>query len=885
MRATTGLRRRVELLGALLLAAALCGSATAAEPTTASPTTVRVAASKRYRAGRLHRFTFGGGYRDLWETEIELPLLQLGKEGNGLVPTGRHGGLQTAVLSFKGADGGSYTFRGTDKDPSAVLSPILRDTIVKELVQDQMAAQHPAGPVAATLLTEAAGVLTVRARMVVMPDDPALGEYREEFAGMVGLFFEYPQPKSERHRGFHGATEIIDYKELYRRLEKSNVDEVDVEAFLRARLVDILLGDFDRHRKQWRWAKLPGEPRWQPIPEDRDQAFVRYTGLGPGIGRIYVPILQQYGPKARFLKGLTLHGWEQDRWLLAKLSWAQWEPIVADIQARLDNEIIDLAIASLPVEYAEIDGKRLRRDILGRRDNLKKIARKFYENLAREVDVQTSNASDAVTIERRRGGVLRVEVRELEEDGTAGRLIYRREFHPKETKDVRVYLRGGGDLVKIIGRSRRIRLRLIAAGGAKKHVDDSEGGGTRIYDSSSAVSVLRGLGTRVRSRPYEPPSDNEGFVDVEDVPPRDWLADTTPFPQVGFQPDVGIFLGVAVTHTKFGFRKHPWASKHVISGGYAFGALEPRTRYQGSYRGENSDLLWTLDVHYSGIEVLRFYGFGNDTLNRRADRFFRVRNQQARAMPTLSGTMLKDRIRITGGPYVLFSRTRSGERLIDAVAPYGSGNFGQIGAELNVQLDTRRSFAAPAGSIVFPFNDNPAAGYPTAGVFVDLTGRISPPVWDVGSTYGSVLGSIAAFFGAFDGARATMGVRLGGQTNFGAVPYFDYAAIGGGRFFRGSATNRGFRPRRFSGDSSVYANTDLRIFLAREKIIVPIDIGVHGFADAGRVFLRGETSNTWHASAGGGFWFAPLVRANTVSMSVARSREDTLFYFRFGFHY
>ena len=153
-------------------------------------TTVRVAASERYKAKRIHRFALGGGYRDLWEAEIELPVLKLEVESGPLVPSGRFGGLQTAVLGLKAPDGRSFTFRGTDKDPSAVLPQVLQDTVVQSLVQDQMAAQHPGGPVTSSVLSEAAGLLTFREYMVVMPDDPALGEYREEFAGMVGAFFE-----------------------------------------------------------------------------------------------------------------------------------------------------------------------------------------------------------------------------------------------------------------------------------------------------------------------------------------------------------------------------------------------------------------------------------------------------------------------------------------------------------------------------------------------------------------------------------------------------------------------------------------------------------------------------------------------------------------------
>jgi hypothetical protein len=61
-----------------------------------------------------------------------------------------------------------------------------------QLVRDQMSAQHPAGALVTDEIARAAGVPTVPIRLVVLPDDPALGEHRETFAGLVGTFAEYP---------------------------------------------------------------------------------------------------------------------------------------------------------------------------------------------------------------------------------------------------------------------------------------------------------------------------------------------------------------------------------------------------------------------------------------------------------------------------------------------------------------------------------------------------------------------------------------------------------------------------------------------------------------------------------------------------------------------
>ena len=853
---------------------------------------VSVAASERYEAGRVYRFAMGGGYRDLWEVEVPLPLLDLAKEGGGLVPTRRFGGLQTAVLGFKGADGRIYSFRGTDKDPSAVLDSMLHDTIVQTIVQDQMAAQHPAGPPVAGVLTEAAGVLTVRERMVVMPDDPRLGKFRKEFAGMVGTFFEYPMPGSGGREGFHGATEIIDHDELYTRLSRDNKDEVDVEAFLRARLLDIFLGDFDRHRKQWRWAKLPGNPRWQPIPEDRDMAFVRYDGVGPRLAKIYIPILQRYTAEYPFIKGLTLHGWEQDRWLLPQLSWEQWEPIIADIGTRITDETIDRAIANMPPEYAVIDGDRLRSDITGRRDNLPEVARRYYEYLAGKVDIQTSDAADHVSVQRRKDGRMLVEIREQTEGDAPGRVHFHREFNPAETNDVRLYLRGGDDIVRITGGAGSIRFRVIAGDGNKR-VDDSEGGRTRVYASDGRldgrtdgnIEVAVGRGTKVIRDDYVLPPSDSGFVDIEDVPPRDWGSDTVPLPQFGYERDVGFFTGMAVAHTRYGFRKHPWSSKHSLSLGYASAAEKALAHYRGRIRPENSKLLAELDLQYSGIEVVRFYGFGNKTSDKGEDKSFRVRNEQLRVFPSINVPMFDDKLKLSTGPVLQHSNTSSGDRLIDDIAPYGDGHFGLVGVRANLQYDTRQSIATDHEKLEMPFRDNPAAGYPTSGFFVDVSGSFSPPVWDVEKSYGTIQGAISGYLSVGKEAKATLGVRLGGQETWGRLPYFDYAYIGGGRFFSGTATNRGYRSRRFAGNSSLYMNTDLRVVLGRVKLIVPGDVGVHGYFDVGRVFLDGESSDKWHTSGGAGVWFSPLVRTNTISLSVANSNEETLIYMRIGFHY
>ena len=126
-------------------------------------------------------------------------------------------------------------------------------------------------------------------------------------------------------------------------------------------------------------------------------------------------------------------------------------------------------------------------------------------------------------------------------------------------------------------------------------------------------------------------------------------------------------------------------------------------------------------------------------------------------------------------------------------------------------------------------------------------------------------------------AEPTLALRVGGKKLFGTYPYHEAAYLGG------ATTLRGYNEQRFAGDAAVFGNAELRLFLTRYHVVLPGDFGIFGLADVGRVFLEGETSDRWHRAVGGGIWFAFIDRASTVSIAMAQSPENRLFYARAGF--
>src|SRR5439155_902724 len=104
--------------------------------------------------------------------------------------------------------------------------------------------------------------------------------------------------------------------------------------------------------------------------------------------------------------------------------------------------------------------------------------------------------------------------------------------------------------------------------------------------------------------------------------------------------------------------------------------------------------------------------------------------------------------------------------------------------------------------------------------------------------------------------QPTLALRVAGKRVWGAYPFHEAAYIGG------ATTVRGFSEHRFAGDGAVYGNAELRLRLANIFVLLPEELGVFGLADAGRVYLAGETSDRWHAAVGGGLWVAFLSRTS-----------------------
>jgi hypothetical protein len=842
-----GLSRVVSRSLPLLLSAAFpaasfavqTGVAAQAEMTNVAPAdtfvvavqdTSKVVPGARYRAGWIKPWLLGHHYRALWATGLDVPVLDLERTGGGLTAKRRTGGKETRGLRFQAADGRTFVFRSLDKDPTPMLTPDLRGTVVQDLVQDQISAAHPAGPLVAFAVMHAVGVPGGSPALVTLPASDRLGAFREEFAGMLGYIEVRAEDGTPLGPGQPTFTDVVNTEQMMARLRKHPGESVDARRYLTARLVDFFLGDWDRHRGQWRWGRRTRDAAWEPIPTDRDQALARYDGLMLSLARQRsAPQLTNFGGSIP-VGGLTWNGRDIDRLILPRLGPSAWDSVTGYVVARLDDAALESIVGVVPARYGKGHRQWLREKLARRRADLAEASAQFRRQIKRTPELLLTDAPERIELASSANDGLRVIVHPV----GSGQPAFEHTFTPDETREVRIYALGGADSVWVQGRHSRIRARFV--GGA---------GPDRLVGGSAAWLMFVEGGATWREAPEEetPP------------PPQDWGSRTQHLPVLGFAGDQGLVAGYWVRRTHYGFRRFPHASSWE-----ARGMMGPSTGRPGFYFDadmQSRDSAWFLGLaaHATGAERMRWYGVGNETAELDDQDLHLVDNWQLKLEPTFN-LRLHRRLVLGAGPTVRFTRTTAEPgRELTIDQPFGSGDFGQTGAVAYLRWEPS------------------ARGRDSrSGVSAEIGGRVMPAIWDVDSTYGAAHAAVGAQLAGGGSLQPSLSLRLRGEHIFGTAPFFDLATIGG------AGSLRGYSQQRFRGDGSLVANTEARIRLAHAELVLPADIGVMGIGDVGRVFLDDESSDVWHGAAGGGLWISWLDGDGSLAISVVAGSEHTMLY-------
>lgn len=855
----------------LCLCFALCGlsmAGQAQQPNALQQDSITVAIAPSYDSVKsAHRYWFGENYRKLWATPVKVRVFKLQQEKGGLRITQRGGGQQTKSLRLEDANGNEWVLRTIQKDPEKALPENLRPTVAKVIVQDQISASHPFAALVVPPLAAALQVPHAKPEVVYLPDDPALGEYREEFANAVYLF--------EEREPIMPGLDTDNTEKVLEELEDDNDNRVDQRAVLRARLLDLVIGDWDRHEDQWRWRQrddAEGNKTYDPIPRDRDQVFFTNEGVIPKIGsrKWIMPKFQGFDGEIRDIKGFNFNARYFDRYFLAQLNEQDWREEIAYVQQQLSDGLIREAVRRMPAPIYAQSGPEIAEIMIARRNRLQQDALEYYRFLSEKVDIAASDKHEEFLLRYLPGGEIDLQVYKIKKEGNRDKLLFRRTFSPGITDELRLYGRGDEDLFTVEGSAKSgIKVRLIGGGSAdtfKVAEDFRNRRRLLIYDRKD------GENTVPRSSLAKLKLANDTLVNHYDG--RSFAYDVvTPLVTAGYNLDDGVLLGGGFQYIKHGFRKDPYAARHRLVVGHALAT----NAFFGSYEGEFPQLIGKyglaleLDARAPN-NTSNFFGVGNGTefidVGDRPIRFYRTRYDFINAQAALQ-RQFTPAFRVYAGLTGQFFSMDANDN---------KGRFINVYREQNPQLDLfgTKYYGGLVGGFTLDTRNDKLM--PSKGLYWDLSLRGMQQFNGNEDTYGQLQSELGWFIGL--GQNAVLANRVGGGTTFGDPAFFQLLYLGG------TQNLRGYRNFRFAGEQMLYHNIELRLKLFDfTSFLFPGSVGLIGFNDIGRVWAEGgEDENGWHDGFGGGLYLSPaqLVLLHGV---VGFSEDGALPYFSVGFRF
>ncbi|MBT3243286.1 MAG: BamA/TamA family outer membrane protein [Bacteroidetes bacterium] len=831
-------------------------------------------ASSRYNMKESAYFWMGENYRDIWDTPVKVPVFDLGSKKGGLQILKRGGGQQTLSLRLQDKAGKQYVLRSLEKNVEGVLPGEFRNTLVLDVVQDQISASNPYAGLVVAKLAEDAGVFHANPELVYIPDDPRFGIYRSDLAGRLYLFEERPANDRSDVAGFGFSEDIISTDEMIEKIFDDEDHFVDPDATLRARLFDILINDWDRHDDQWRWAgfKMGEKTIYKPIPRDRDQAFFVNEGVLPWIAKrkTLIPKIQGFDDFTENMEGQAFNARYFDRTFLIHSKWNDWLEQIDILKSLLTHERIDEAVLNFPEEVQALCADQTAEILKVRLENLEPMARELYLSLAKEISITGTNEEDLFEIIIPNDTTIRVKGFHRKKDNKKGAKIYHREFYSSETKKIRIYGFDKKDHFHIEGNEKN-KIDLIIIGGASD--DNVTYDGTRkpgfltIYDKKSTD-----LSSRLENSIISIYNDDELKYD------REAYKYNIVFPGLftGYNQDDGIFLGGGANYRKFSRYNY---QEYEVLASYALLTNAFKIHVANKYVYPLKRFQIGIIADYKSPSYTNnYFGMGNETQWQRAKserEYYNIRMSEKFLRTDLIKLIGKDGDHQAGLSF--FYKNTHVEATPDRyVSDFSKNDLDHVdlqensfaGFSLNYKLST-----IPQANKKEESDFGGGNMFPTRGTLLKTEVSHFQGLNSNSTNFTRISGEWTSYLSFSQRPRIVYVARLGGEKLFGDYAFHEAATLGQ------KSNLRGFRLTRFYGDASFYLNTEVRIRVKEFKTyILNGTAGLLLFNDVGRVWLNGENSKVWHDGYGLGLWWSPF-DMTIFSVSYARSTEDSLINF------
>ncbi len=817
-----------------------------------------------------YRWFWGDHYRDLYSKDINVPVLRLEDLPHNVRAITAGGGNQSRSLRLIDDNDNEFTVRELRKSALRFIQSKIKDhyvldylddTVAEDVVQDYYTTAHPFAQFAIGDLLTAIDIPHVEPKIVYLPKQERLGRFNETYGDKLYMFEEHVGDENINLGIFGKADDIISTADLLLELRNDKDARIDEDKYVRARLFDMLVGDWDRHQDQWRWKvnkQTDGTIVYSPIPRDRDQAFSKYDGVFPALLKLTSPLarnMQSYAPDIKDMSNFNNAVYYLDKTLINTASYDDWREQAMFIQQELTDEVIDNAFAGLEPDTQDESIDKIVTILKQRRENLVDIADDYFKYFKKHEVVVATTKDNNIDVVRKQNGLTTVTISQK------GVTLLENTYNKESTSELWLYALDGDDIINVTGEgSNYIHLKIF--GGEENDVYNIENRrNLTVYDYRTKKNTFNGSVSKRLTDSY----DINNFD-----PQKRKYATNVILPGIGFDPDAGFSVAAVNTYTTYSLLRNPFTTQHRIAAKY-YGATQG---IEGGYYGEFAHVFynWNLGVEArftSNSFAINYFGDGNNTSydNDAVDLDFnRVSIQQWHVQPSL---IFKKTDNLTAH---IAARLESNEVLAD--------NNEFILSQFPVTNDVYLAQVYAGGEVGINFNNKQnLISYQRRGIELGLVAGYKRTIDEDFNNEFTYIEPTASFILPLAGKGiAALASKVQARFIIGDnYEFYHGSTVGGNRSLRG------FRNDRFNGQTSFFQSTDLRVGIAQFRTgFAPLRLGVSAGYDLGRVWQQDDTSNQWHDSYGGSVFITGF-QAFTANLGYYTSAEDSRVIFTAGF--
>lgn len=799
------------------------------------------------RKSNLYNRLWGEHYRSLYSVPITVPSVTLQTLWGGLKVVEQVADFQGLLLENNRQQlcllkplGGYTTFIESEFFQEVYNKKVFKNTYLDQFIGDAYTIINPYTFISSDYLARSTGLSSNNSRIFYLPTHST----RDTVAD--GTPIENKLVSVIDVPDFNTRPNILLTEDLLDTLQVNNSYRVNQEFYIRERLFDMLIGDWNKIPENWNWMAHSGGDSlvFDPIVIDRNHAFTKVDGIlfKQMLHVLGLGFIVNYDASLKSVRKENTLGFSLDMALASQSDVSVWIDQARFIQRTLTDSVIGEAFSLLPkgVEGHEIE--RISRIVKDRRDKLEEIATAYFVQLQRTPVITGSDRSERFVIDRHNPDSLFVQIYDKE----TGRCVFDRKFSRKKTKEVWLYGLEGDDRFEVSGEARKEIPIFFIAGKGENSYQLASGHHIRIYEYKSKKEALDTV-------PYA----KKIFSDLPEIHRYDYTK--IKHHKIAFTPwgiydsDKGFSLGTYFTYTMYGFKRSPFTYQHRIGYNYLQGFM-----YQGIFPSYDGRKIFTIDATISSRrDFYNFFGFGNNTDGYKDAKknYNRVHIRQFRLSPSFNLNFNEKESLTVQASVEMFKARKTSDRFINQYYPenhriFETSLFFDLGATIQTEKELASFISRVAGAL-------------TAGWKMNLK--------DAGRNFPYAKASVA------------MDVRITDRLTWATMAKTQLLFNNKYEFYQAATTElRGYRDNRFIGKQSFFQYSDIRLDMGKLKNpFTPLKYGVFAGFDYGRVWFPGEESKRWHTSYGGGVWLT-LINKITTKYSWFGSTDSFRFMFELG---